>query len=170
MKRSIFVLLIIFAMILLPAVVLGQAMNEGSLVYPFQYADLDAYASATGNSIDSWGESPMLAEMVAAGDLPPVKERLPSQPAVVQPLEQIGEYGGELAGPSTNPVCCGWDVLEMRLQKLFTIDTDLATIIPNIARDVEISDDQTTFTFHLREGHRWLRWRTIHGGRLPLLH
>ncbi len=151
MKRSIFVLLIIFAMILLPAVALGQAMNEGSLVYPFQYADLDAYAAATGNSIDSWGESPMLAEMVAAGDLPPVEERLPSQPGVVQPLEQIGEYGGELAGPSTNPVCCGWDVLEMRLQKLFTIETDLATIIPNIARAFEVSMEHRAAAYRARQ-------------------
>lgn len=155
MKRSIFVLLTIFVMTLLPAVALGQAMHEGELVYPFQYADLDAYSAATGNSIEMWGEAPMLAEMVGGGQLPPLEERLPSQPAVVQPLEQIGEYGGELAGPSTNPVCCGWDVLEMRLQKLFTIDTDLATIIPNVARAFEVSDDQTVFTFHLREGHRW---------------
>ncbi|MYI41310.1 MAG: hypothetical protein F4063_05120, partial [Chloroflexi bacterium] len=99
MKRNQFVLLTILALVLLPAAVFGQAMHEGQLVYPFQYADLDAYSAATGNSIDMWGEAPMLAEMVAAGELPPVEERLPAQPAVVQPLEQIGEYGGELAGP-----------------------------------------------------------------------
>ena len=87
--------------------------------------------------------------------LPPVEERLPAQPVVVQPLESTGEYGGELAGPTTNPTCCGWDVLEMRLQKLLTIDTDLTSIIPNIARAYEVSDDYTTFTFHLREGHKW---------------
>ena len=97
----------------------------------------------------------MLAERVAAGELPSVKERLPAQPIVVQPLEAVGEYGGELAGPSTNPTCCGWDALEMRLQKLLTIDTDLTTIIPNIAQAFEISDDQTTYTIHLREGHKW---------------
>ena len=124
-------------------------------VYPFQYADLDAYTAATGNTIDMWGEAPMLADKVAAGELPPLEERLPAQPVVVQPLEAIGEYGGELAGPTTNPTCCGWDVLEMRLQKLLTIDTDLTSIIPNIARAYEVSDDQTTFTFHLREGHKW---------------
>ena len=75
----------------------------------------------------------MLAERVEAGELPPVEERLPAEPVVVEPLDAIGAYGGELAGPSTSPTCCGWDVSEMVMQKLFTIDTDLQTIIPNIA-------------------------------------
>ncbi|MCY3978062.1 MAG: ABC transporter substrate-binding protein, partial [Chloroflexi bacterium] len=151
MKRILFTLLLA-ATLLLPSV--GSFADE-MLVYPFQYADLDAYTAATGNSIDMWGEAPMLADRVAAGELPPVEERLPAQPVVVQPLEAIGEYGGELAGPSTNPVCCGWDVLEMRLQKLLTIDTDLTSIIPNIAQSMDISEDQTTFTINLREGHKW---------------
>jgi peptide/nickel transport system substrate-binding protein len=41
-------------------------------------------------------EAPMLADKVAAGDLPPVEERLPDNPRVV-PLaegETIGVYGG----------------------------------------------------------------------------
>ena len=151
MKRLLFLLII--AVAVMSANVLAQDMGER--VYPSQYASLDAYTAATGDSIESWGEAPMLAEQVAAGELPPVEERLPAQPVVVQPLEAVGEYGGELAGPSTNPTCCGWDVLEMRLQKLLTIDTDLQTIIPNIAQAFEISDDQTTFTIHLRQGHKW---------------
>ena len=155
MKRKVFTLLLVVSLVVLSGATMAQDMSEGDLVYPFQYADLDAYTAATGNSIDSYGEAPMLAEMVAAGDLPPVEERLPAQPVVVQPLESVGEYGGELAGPSTNPGCCGWDALEMRLQKLLTIDTDLTTIIPNIAQAFEISADQTTYTIHLREGHRW---------------
>ena len=73
---------------------------------------------------------------------------------MVQLLEQIGEYGGELAGPSTSSTCCSWNVLERRLQKLLTIDTDLQTIIPIIAQAFEISDDQTIYTVHLHEGHR----------------
>ena len=153
MKRFIFALVLIATMMFVSVGAIAQDIGE--LVYPFQYADLDAYSAATGNSIDSYGEAPMLAERVAAGELPSVEERLPAQPIVVQPLEAVGEYGGELAGPSTNPTCCGWDALEMRLQKLLTIDTDLTTIIPNIAQAFEISDDQTTYTIHLREGHKW---------------
>jgi len=118
--------------------------------FPSQYATIADYEAATGNSITSFAGAPMLE-----ADYPPAAERVPSEPVVVQTLAGIGEYGGELAGPSTNPTCCGWDAIEMRLQKLVTIDTDLVTIIPNVAKAFEISDDQTTYTFHLREGHKW---------------
>lgn len=40
------------------------------------------------------GEAPMLAEKVAEGSLPPLEERLPENPRVLEPLEGIGEYGG----------------------------------------------------------------------------
>ena len=44
----------------------------------------------------AFGEAPMLAEMVAAGDLPPVEERLPvaDDIMVVSGVDGIGEYGG----------------------------------------------------------------------------
>ena len=83
MKRSKFVLLTILALVLLPTVVLGQAMHEGELVYPFQYADLDAYTAATGNSIDSWGEAPMLAEKVGGGAA--AGRRAPARPTRRRP-------------------------------------------------------------------------------------
>ncbi len=38
-------------------------------------------------------ESPLLAEMVQKGELPPVAERLPENPLVVTPIESIGQYG-----------------------------------------------------------------------------
>lgn len=132
-----------------------ELVQVGGAPYPIQYATTDAYAEATGRTISSFQEAPMLAERVAAGELPPVEERLPKEPAVVQPLESIGKYGGELAGPSNVPTCCGWDVIEMRLQKLFTIATDLKHVIPNIAKGYDVSDDYRTFTIYLREGHKW---------------
>ena len=39
-------------------------------------------------------EAPMLARLVAQGKLPPVEERLPENPLVLQPIESIGRYGG----------------------------------------------------------------------------
>ena len=41
-----------------------------------------------------YNEAPMLAAMVKAGELPPVDERLPSNPLVVEPFDSIGTYGG----------------------------------------------------------------------------
>ena len=39
-------------------------------------------------------EAPMLADLVRAGKLPPVDQRLPEDPLVVDTAEGIGRYGG----------------------------------------------------------------------------
>ena len=44
-----------------------------------------------------YGESPLLRERVEAGELPPVEQRLPNEPMVVDTPE-IGEYGGTMGG------------------------------------------------------------------------
>ncbi|MEM6428508.1 MAG: ABC transporter substrate-binding protein [Deinococcota bacterium] len=129
--------------------------TQANKVYPQQYATPENYMAAGGEAITSFQQSPMLDAQVAAGELPSVAERLPSEPAVVDPLNGIGVYGGELAGPTTVPSCCGWDAIQARMQKLFNIDTDLRGIVPNVARGVDISEDQTSFTIYLREGHKW---------------
>ena len=152
MKLKILVLLIVIV-ISIGGMAVGQTISDKT--YPQQYGSPAAYEAATGVAVGIYSEAPMLAERVEAGELPLVEERLPVEPVVVEPLDAIGAYGGELAGPSTSPTCCGWDVSEMVMQKLFTIDTDLQTIIPNIAEAYEVSDDQTQLTIHLREGHKW---------------
>src|SRR5207247_4233791 len=42
----------------------------------------------------SFKEAPQLAELVKAGKLPPVQERVGQDPLVVRPLKEIGKYGG----------------------------------------------------------------------------
>ena len=39
-------------------------------------------------------EAPPLAELVKAGKLPPVQERIGQDPLVIRPLREIGKYGG----------------------------------------------------------------------------
>lgn len=145
--------LVSLILILLAGLSFAQTISEKS--YPQQYATPEAYAAAGGAAIAAFNEAPMLAEKVTAGELPAVAERLPLEPLVIEPLNEIGVYGGELVGPTIVPSCCGWDELEARMQKLFTIDTDLRTIIPNIAKGIEVSEDQMGFTISLREGHKW---------------
>ena len=41
-----------------------------------------------------YSEAPALAALVAAGELPPVEERLPANPLVVEPIDSVGVYGG----------------------------------------------------------------------------
>ncbi|UXN74175.1 hypothetical protein N8D56_02500 [Devosia sp. A8/3-2] len=51
-------------------------------------------------------EAPMLTELVEAGSLPPVDERLPAKPTVVNALE-VGQYGGTGAAPSAARAIAG---------------------------------------------------------------
>jgi len=50
----------------------------------------------------TYREAPMLAAKVAAGELPPVEERLPKNPLVLEPIEGIGKYGGTLRAMENN--------------------------------------------------------------------
>src|SRR5690625_3050241 len=40
-------------------------------------------------------EAPQLARQTAAGSLPPVTERLPEKPLAVDPVQRVGDYGGQ---------------------------------------------------------------------------
>ena len=53
-------------------------------------------AAEVAVSAGGYSEAPMLAELVAAGTLPPVDERLPENPMVMDVAEGIGNYGGTL--------------------------------------------------------------------------
>ena len=114
-------------------------------------------APATQMSADgvceTYNESPMLAEKVAAGELPSIAERLPVNPLVVEPYESIGQYGGEYLG-----IYDGSRLAEFRAfgyEGLVRWSVDGSEVIPNIAESWEVSEDGTTYTFALREGMRW---------------
>ena len=87
--------------------------TQGTTVIPFQYriwenkmshkrilAILLAILVVTSISVAisaqdmEYNEAPMLAERVAAGELPPVAERLPDNPRVVEPIDSVGVYCG----------------------------------------------------------------------------
>ena len=118
---------------------------------------LDEYERVSGNTIDSFNEAPMLADMVAAGELPPVEERLPVRDdiQVVQPRESIGQYGGELHYNATNPETfgnIGWSAWD---QHLMGYSTNWEVVFPNIAKSIVMSEDMTTATVTLRQGMKW---------------
>jgi peptide/nickel transport system substrate-binding protein len=96
----------------------------------------------------------MLAELVASGDLPPVEERLPVDPLVIEPAEMIGEYGGILRRAFTGP---GDRQNYERWINDYTIfwDTGATELRPRLAHSWESSEDATEWTFHLREGLKW---------------
>lgn len=103
----------------------------------------------------AWQEAPMLTQMVEAGEIPPVDERLPAEPMVQEVVEQTGEYGGTLR----RAILGGGDqhniVRTIGSDNLVRWDWNWSEVKPNIAKSWEVSEDATTFTFHLREGMKW---------------
>jgi|TARA_Y100000310_G_scaffold318411_1_gene372429 peptide/nickel transport system substrate-binding protein len=96
-----------------------------------------------------YAESPLIAERVAAGLLPPVSERLPRHPIVVSPLTRIGDYGG------TARVFEYDRHIFVNTENPLTVDTDISTLLPNLARRWQWNADKSQLTLELRAGLRW---------------
>ena len=60
---------------------------------PAQPTTAPAKATDTPAPVSKYSEAPMLAELVKAGKLPPVEERLPVNPYVFPVAEKIGKFG-----------------------------------------------------------------------------
>lgn len=100
-------------------------------------------------------EAPALAELVKQGKLPPVEQRLPSEPMVIQPLQGIGRYGGVwrrgFIGPSDGENGNRINASD----KLLFWDPAGSQIVPSVAKGYEMSADGKTTTLFLRKGMRW---------------
>ncbi|HQE25331.1 MAG TPA: ABC transporter substrate-binding protein [Candidatus Atribacteria bacterium] len=121
---------------------------------PSQYNFPAEYQNATGKEITEFNEAPMLTELVEAGKLPPVEERLPEEPLVIVPVEEVGEYGGTWRrvwlGKADGP---GPD--RITTERLIYFTPDGRELVPNIAQSWEVSAEGKEFTFYLREGMKW---------------
>jgi peptide/nickel transport system substrate-binding protein len=98
-------------------------------------------------------EAPMLAEMVAAGSLPAMEERMPANPNVMPVMEEIGKYGG-IIRRGFKGVFDRWGPTKHNDRGLCWYNKDLV-MQPRIAESWEINDDATEWTFHLRKGMKW---------------
>lgn len=99
-------------------------------------------------------EAPLLATKVRAGALPAVRQRLPQDPMLVQPLNQVGRYGGVW---HMAMVVKENNLLQrvVGYENLVRWDPTWTRVIPNVAQSYTASPDWRTFTFRLRRGMRW---------------
>lgn len=105
---------------------------------------------------DAQAEVPYFEDAVAKGTLPPMLQRLPEHPKVIDfgaEGKSIGKYGGEfvtIMGRSKDirmAVVYGY-------ARLVGYDQDL-NLQPDILEALDVNEEGTVFTLHLRKGHKW---------------
>ena len=124
----------------------------------WQWDTLADFERDTGQTIISFGEAPMLAAMVAAGDLPPVEERLPEEPLVFNVFEGIGTYGGTLKAASIGTEYTELTPIRGLAGAVQTANRGPGSpidIVPYAHKGWEMSEDQKTVTLYLRRGMKW---------------
>jgi peptide/nickel transport system substrate-binding protein len=129
------------------------ASGQGAALLPIEGSQVILDPAQFPKTFAEW---PEFAKKVAAGQLPPVAERIGQDPLVIKPLNEVGRYGGAIrrgflgTGDSLNGAgfCGGPD-------SLLYWDYEGEKVIPNIARDFELSDGDRVLTLHLRRGMKW---------------
>ncbi len=100
-------------------------------------------------------EPPDIGTAVEKGELPPMAERLPANPRVIDTSSHgrtPGRYGGEMNILMSNTK----DIRMMTVYsyaRLVAFDQDYE-LVPDILEDFSVEDDRI-FTLTLREGHKW---------------
>jgi len=96
----------------------------------------------------------MLAKLVAEGKLPPVEERLPDQPLVLQ-VNEVGMYGGELRRVHLGPSDANCNVGRFNGRGPGRWSGDGTANIPNSVKGWESNADASVWTLHLLPGMKW---------------
>ncbi len=145
------------------SVVLLAACAAPEAAAPPEEAEEPAAEMAAPES--EYSQSPYLDARVAAGELPPVDERLPTNPLVVTagvisevddlPDLEIGEYGGVMRFAHPSPDVHA-DIAIMLIENVLAAPgIGITGIYGNVVESYEVNDDNTVFSFNLREGLKW---------------
>ena len=152
---------LVSAMIIFLLLVPFTAMTAGAEEKPAEETTGAAAARTT-----RFNESPMLSELVDAGKLPSVDERLPKNPFVRQVAIEIGDYGGTLrrvSGVGYRDYGTFFRQGEQRGLMQIPMDLDwhirnggrVAGLEAKYAESYTWSDGGKTITIKIREGARW---------------
>ena len=102
------------------------------------------------------GESPIIAELVKEGKLPPVAERVGPEPVVIEGVDGIGNYGGTWLGVLNSQHYLA-DLIDNRYagSSLVRWSPLGYPIVPHIAKGWKASPDRKEWTIYLRKGMKW---------------
>jgi peptide/nickel transport system substrate-binding protein len=141
-----------FVAILLCSVALASVWAAGQ-----KDAGTQGTQGTTVQAPTKFSEAPILKALVDKGQLPAVAKRLPDNPLVLKPVEEIGQYGGTAVASTTDPQ----NSLDFGLaglvgaEPILGISMDYKTIVPNVAESFDFSADKKTMTLHFRKGMKW---------------
>ncbi len=100
-------------------------------------------------------EAPVLAELVKAGTLPPVSERLPEEPLVVKVFDRIGTYGGTFQ-EAQQEYKGEWPLMRLLTEPWINLDYDHSTLIPwSITKWEWQNDEASVIRMFIRKGMKW---------------
>ena len=101
-------------------------------------------------------EAPMLAELVMDGKLPPVSDRLPENPLVVVPVDEIGVYGGALRRLIATEIIEEEGINKSLNDGLFRYENYLPGIFQlNLAESYQFSSEGRELIVKIRRGVKW---------------
>lgn len=115
-----------------------------------------AAAPTVAAPVGAFKEAPMLADLVKAGKIPAVDQRLPVNPMVVKPAASVGQYGGtwrmSLLGAGDT---MSMDRV-MGYEPLLRWASDYGgSYLPNVAESITSNPDGSVYTVKLRKGMKW---------------
>lgn len=114
------------------------------------------WLSTTAASAVEYKQAPMLEEMVKAGTLPALAERLPQNPRVITPVEKVGKYGGTWRSGMVGGSDRNWLFRIAGYEPLLAWDREWSgKVVPNLAEEVTNSADAKEYTIKLRAGLKW---------------
>jgi peptide/nickel transport system substrate-binding protein len=115
-----------------------------------------------------YSEAPMLADLVKAGKLPPIDQRLPQEPwvlgtgALVPDTDlkpEIGKYGGTMRFCTATPTLTAemWDACcEQPLNTPGKYQaSSFGGVMPALFKGWEVAADKKSLTFFMRKGLKW---------------
>ena len=96
----------------------------------------------------TYKEAPVLAAKVKAGQLPAVAQRLPDKPKVMEMIEGVGKYGGDLKVYATADMP-NQDLQEFRYAfPLFRVPRAGIGVEANIAENYQVPTGEELYDLH----------------------
>ena len=146
------ILIIALTTLLAGPVLAQQDLSQSGLVGKLENPAIITDAAQWPKKLN---EAPALAELVKAGKLPPVEQRIPQEPMVLKPLHEVGKYGGTWRRGFLGPGDSENGNRVRSADKLLFWDETGTHIAPSVAKGWETSPDGRRTTLSLRKGMKW---------------